>query len=493
MMQTNCAPPPHQKTRSMARAVTQSYTRLHTCANDFYKLVLSQVAVCKSPATWAVCTLLVLLTITPVARAADDPLEQKALEIAKAGQPIEPEHFELPHIPDNENAAVDLIKAGKSVNTKTPAWTAYDFLDEIAAPITDAEAATFHDLSAENTAAFALIDQAMTRKSIDWKIKMTSPVFQVLLPHLNDQRMLANLLQAHALLRQHENADADALADVHRLFFISRSVDRQGFVVAHLVSLGIMSLAANTIDMMAPNLKIGPAPAASPALVKQRIADLLDDGPSRAGEKNALLMERMADLDAVRSILSGKITPEQLAKLGGSRQKSIAITPQTASADGILMLTYLTNVINAFDSTTDWPTFKSRRPARPGELDTDPNQHVLGNMIIPTVDRALLTHYRCVTDRHLAALVLAIRAYTVTHDNKPPQRLTDLVPEYFPTVPTDPMAPGQPLKYIAGKSIVYSVGDDAKDDGGSEKSTGRGHGRWQTQDAVVHLDPQPRK
>ena len=47
-----------------------------------------------------------------------------------------------------------------------------------------------------------------------------------------------------------------------------------------------------------------------------------------------------------------------------------------------------------------------------------------------------------------------------------PSVLNELVPRYLASVPIDPFD-GKPLKYSAPKKIVYSVGQDTNDSGGS--------------------------
>ncbi len=51
MMWTNCAQPFNHHPHRMAPAVTQNYTRLHTCANDFYNFPLAQPATPHAPAS----------------------------------------------------------------------------------------------------------------------------------------------------------------------------------------------------------------------------------------------------------------------------------------------------------------------------------------------------------------------------------------------------------------------------------------------------------
>src|SRR4051812_34641019 len=160
---------------------------------------------------------MIVLVLGSGAASGEDALTTEVNAIKKTGEPIEVVDFQVKGIPAAENAAIELRKAADGINSKTAAWTAYDFLNTIAAPITDAEAATFTALSKENTAAFEHVDTAMQRKGVDWGIKIASPTATILLPHLNGQRRLANLLQAHALLRERANASGEALKDIQRI------------------------------------------------------------------------------------------------------------------------------------------------------------------------------------------------------------------------------------------------------------------------------------
>jgi hypothetical protein len=66
--------------------------------------------------------------------------------------------------------------------------------------------------------------------------------------------------------------------------------------------------------------------------------------------------------------------------------------------------------------------------------------------------------------------ILALRAYQLTHGNLPPD-LSALVPEFLDEVPVDDFD-GQPLRYSSERKIVYSVGQNLKDDGGDDTRSG---------------------
>jgi len=74
---------------------------------------------------------------------------------------------------------------------------------------------------------------------------------------------------------------------------------------------------------------------------------------------------------------------------------------------------------------------------------------------------------------HLAALrtLLALKAWQKRNGSLP-RSLAQLVPTFLDEVPKDPFN-GQPLRYSRSKKIVYSVGEDRKDAGGSGAGAGR--------------------
>jgi hypothetical protein len=71
------------------------------------------------------------------------------------------------------------------------------------------------------------------------------------------------------------------------------------------------------------------------------------------------------------------------------------------------------------------------------------------------------------TERSLVLTAISLKRYGLRSGNSPPT-LQSLVPEFLPSVPIDYMD-GQPIKYRLepdNTSVLYSVGEDYKDDGG---------------------------
>jgi hypothetical protein len=91
----------------------------------------------------------------------------------------------------------------------------------------------------------------------------------------------------------------------------------------------------------------------------------------------------------------------------------------------------------------------------------------------------------CRQKGHLSAirLLLACRAYEEA-TGRLPETLEALVPGYLPAVPCDPFD-GAPFRYSAERGLLYSVGANLVDDGGTD---GRQQGRRRAKDLVFELE-----
>ncbi len=92
------------------------------------------------------------------------------------------------------------------------------------------------------------------------------------------------------------------------------------------------------------------------------------------------------------------------------------------------------------------------------------------------------------TEKGLVLTAIALKRYAMRY-GKPTSQLGVLTPEFLATIPTDYMN-GKPLNYRLnsdGAWLLYSVGEDGKDDGGNSEPEGRFssyRGIWNGKDAV---------
>jgi hypothetical protein len=105
-----------------------------------------------------------------------------------------------------------------------------------------------------------------------------------------------------------------------------------------------------------------------------------------------------------------------------------------------------------------------------GSLDLGLNPALTGSKEAREKSYARDLVYRCGSNAELGMtrLLLAMRAYRI-EKGRLPQKLEELVPEYLDVIPVDDFD-GKPLRYNPAKRVVYSVGKDLKDEGGSTKA-----------------------
>jgi hypothetical protein len=166
--------------------------------------------------------------------------------------------------------------------------------------------------------------------------------------------------------------------------------------------------------------------------------------------------------------------------------------------NGRAMTRYTTALIRAADSSADLPSFRDKVSGKPLE-GLKSYRLMLASILLPSLDRAGEQQYRGMADRRLAAVALGCRLYAVDHDGRLPGKLQDLVPEYLPAVPIDPLAAGgKPLGYVSPendpeKPRVYSVGPNGIDQGGAEPDPKLRLKEYEAlRDEVRHLRRQPR-
>ena len=80
----------------------------------------------------------------------------------------------------------------------------------------------------------------------------------------------------------------------------------------------------------------------------------------------------------------------------------------------------------------------------------------------------------CLASLRLGLTALALEQFRAAHDNRYPDALAELTPDYLASTPMDPFD-GQPLRFRkkSGGYLLYSIGHDLKDDSG-ERMSGKG-------------------
>lgn len=407
------------------------------------------------------------------------------------GEPFWPQDFDPSPVPDAQNAGLTLRRAGNAIVIDS-AYTAVEN-GTLSDPPSEADIRAIAAMMATNGLALQLARQAGLQTKVDWGIRPVSPVTANYPPPnlLTHQRNLASLV-AWAVIHDHAiGDDCAAIQRIQDLIHQAHAVDAAApCMVTHLVSLGITALATDRIQRVAPALAVGPgapASAATPATraqVENLIAELLDEDSFHEGASRSWYGERMMELDMVKHMYDGVSDPLLVQR---------SIKPMF-DLDGVHLARGLTQSARAA-TQPNWPAARACIPAATQDDDSQIAQlsRYLSTIMAPATGRAITQEFRTQSDRHAAAIALAIRLYRIDHGEQYPPSLVDLVPTYLPGPPVDPMAgDGRPLGYKpkAAPPVIYSVGEDGKDEGGTSLPNEGPHGeRWQQADAVYPLVP----
>ncbi|MEO1583561.1 MAG: hypothetical protein AAFR96_03185 [Planctomycetota bacterium] len=323
------------------------------------------------------------------------------------------------------------------------------------------------------------------------------PLFEVMLPHLADMRRCAMLLAFDARLALDESDAERAIGRWMALLDLAEQAQADGFVISSLVAIAIHESATQEIRR---GLHRHPD-----TLTEEQIGTiesrLVASGPATL--RFSLDAERLMIDDILQRTFTddgngnGRITPEgfrAIHDLAGSGDRTgetlrSATLPATATivAD---RATQRRIMLDAFDRIEAAAERAPNEPSpdnpdasvfrRDADRRIDPYRYIIPYTFQPAMGRAFqnLHAARLQLDATRAALAAELFRRSI---GEYPETIDDLVPGYLGAPAPDPFDPGEPLRLeaVPGGFVIYSVGENGVDDGGTPVlgNTGRDAGR----------------
>jgi len=297
--------------------------------------------------------------------------------------------------------------------------------------------------------------------------------YSTLMPHLTKVRAAERIMALAAWVDAEENRPHEASATIRQGLALARSLRNEPALIAALVEMAGVS-----ISLSQGLTRVVARTQVSDEDLKALQADIENDAETLS-VRTAYEGELAMFCDFVDSIIDGRMTlAESLWSVrnpgatGGVRR--------WLQRRGILNLatTWLIKGYLKADEANAirWHVRMSEHLDDPGPAFlSDPSRefeefsggpYILSRMMLPAlsggVEQCELTRARL---RSAAAVLAALRFKRDT--GKWPAMLDDLVPKYLSKVPIDPTT-GLPLVYVVREDgiLVYSVGENASDDGG---------------------------
>jgi hypothetical protein len=410
---------------------------------------------------WVVVTLLVLLPLAALAGlyvyvslAAEADLRDA---IAEANQ-LEPRGWRLPdleaqrEVPDNDKNSAAQVLAVRALLPvswgQAPAF--YELFDDLRpeARLNEPQAAA---LRAELQKATAVLPAALKLETMPngrYVVAWAPNPLDTDLP-CQEARAVADLLRYDALLKSHDG-DADAaLRSVRASLNASRSIGDEPTGVSQLVRISGRAVALGSLERVLAQGE--PSPDAL-AAVQQAV---LEDERSNLllfatrGER-AVGFEMMLDLRASSRNSMGPLGPLQ-ESLGFLKHQQAAMLRYTSRLAEIARL----------------PVEEQPGPLRELKAQSD-DLPLMAALLAPAIDKVADACRRSHAQMRCAAVALAAERYRRAKGHWP-ETLDALVEaELLSEVPADPYD-GQPLRFVrlADGIVIYAVGPDGHDDGGT--------------------------
>jgi hypothetical protein len=419
-------------------------------------------------------------------------LEAKLAEIRAAGYPVTPEELDqwYPQVPDDKNAALVLKNAFQYYVSLDKDMEYLPVCGIAETPIRNEPLslkmkASIRNYLELNKRAFPFLHEGAALPESRFPIDLSQGI-NVLLTHLGNVRKGAKLLYLDALQNAVEGRSEPASRDIVTMAGVAGSLSKEPILISQLVRIACLSLICESTEQI-----LNRTTFTDSELTK--MATVLESAVKNDGLFRALIGERCTGYEFYRhpeafntSSRDGSSfsTPTTIdlkffKRIIGRSSEIIGVSFYKNSGmlvdDYCSYLDYMSEYINVYRSPLPGriknacEIERKMRSVRSGIMKYFPLR--LFFVLIPAFPRAFIFDARCQASLDATRTAMAIERYRLAKEMLP-DSLKELVPAYLKTIPIDPFDPdGKTLRYAKLKKgyVVYSIGEDGKDNSGTEK------------------------
>jgi hypothetical protein len=457
-------------------------------------------------------------------------LEDYRKQLRAAGEKLDVNELIPPRVPPEQNGAELLRQAAKLANLSETFFSSNPppamrivapgkaMIGWKQADIRDSEGTNSWEeadaLCKQFGVALDLLRQATMQPSLDFGLDYRHGFSQMQFPQLVEMRRSAQLLSAASMCDLHRGESAAAVTNVHTLLVLVGRWQNEPLAISQLVRIAMAQLT------LGPNWELLQSTNVTESQLAALQADWADLEFVQPAE-NALLMERAMGEVTIANIRGSNSPLESLTYYEGSsasagsssswleglsdysksvwrgtklKTKEVLWRVSWSYADELRSLQGEQVLVDAARSVRTNGYFKTALAEQERKLDelglTESGS--AGALNIPEffgedpadldvrwiLSRSVLSLRRYIVRvmsveaaKQLAVTAIALKRHQLRHGSLPSE-LVALVPELLPAVPRDPVD-GKPLRYHPkpdGTFLLYSIGEDAVDDGGDAKS-----------------------
>jgi len=304
------------------------------------------------------------------------------------------------------------------------------------------------------------------RYPVDYTAGIETPA-----PHFQETREAAMLLEIEGILHAENNEPDLAAKSATAALGIARSLSKEPTQISQLVRGACQRYTVSSLVRIINRTEFTDEQLAG--LSRTLIEAEGIDGMTRAlvGERCVMLtILKMSptEMSRVLSLLAGlKQSSNFVSKLGAMK---LALNKFAGLTDRSLII--LLDLFEDYIEASRLPVDDRREII--GKIDVRCREaakrdSLLARLYIGNLSGIGERNLICIAQLRAARAALAIQRYRLANDRLP-DTLDDLVPDYLDAVPIDPFD-GEQLRYkkLEVGFVVYSIGEDKDDDGGKER------------------------
>jgi len=325
-------------------------------------------------------------------------------------------------------------------------------------PLDDPNLQLVKKFLSDNEKTLTLLHEAASIEHCRYPIEFSQESDPVA-PWLKNLRNCARLLSLDVFIQCDNHNPEKALESIRTSLSLARSLGTP-LLIHRLIQIAVQAQTYRSIEQILNRIQL-----TEEQLMK--LSSWIEEVGNDEGYKRALIGENCIGLHAFRGTV--REVSDRLGSEGGLSIIFLALLRITGlnNREATEYIEIMQDLIDAMDLPSDkrLTTFDSIQKA----VDSGKRGGMLTRMLMPAFGRIMQ-----IETRHLAHLLatqtaLAVERYRLTEGHLP-QSLDNLVPTYMEFVPKDPFD-GQNLRYVARERgfIVYSIGEDLTDDGGTER------------------------
>jgi hypothetical protein len=435
---------------------------------------------------WLLCglALLVISFIVWRVNLAHD-VDAKLQAIRAAGLPTNGKELNAyyPAVPDNENAALVMIQAFELMRNYPD-----DRSNEVASfnipprgqSLSTEQKKLLSDYVEMNTDALAKASEAIKLSQSRYPIDFSAGV-ETEFPHLMPLKNLVKAAEFKALLELESGHLTNADIAIKNILGIANTLDNEPEMMSWLVR----------------NTSIG---RATTMLERRLNADVLTDqelnefSAGLASVEGTNLLKRAVIALRANRIPYFRMTWSQLRQINEANGDSTDGMPDSERQPFLFWvsgwhdcdLRFFLKIMNTNVAVTGLPPPQNIIAYRNFDFEkiakTIKRYHFnLSAMFLPELSSSVRVENKGFAQIRSATAALAVEHFRLAHGQLP-ENMNELVPQFLPTVPSDPFD-GAPLRYhrLAKGYVIYSVGRDGHDDGGREKPAD-----WKSSDKTTY-------